>query len=231
MPHHEPLGEVGYRGNSDEDWAWEIEASHAPLQRCRDRNGPMAVFRRIPALVRRLRDGYEPADPGTAHRTKGLVLVTGPTEAEVRHSPPSRSGEQHRTEQHHHRGSDRVVHKGKKCLSPSGSRLKPAPCERASSGVRRSRCGDGGELRDLLETISIALETAETATWSSDAAQDHGAEHARRITKSSRRSSSRKIRVSFGIVARGWRRCSAGRSAAGAAAAREVLLSIPACRP
>ncbi|HUR08412.1 MAG TPA: ATPase, T2SS/T4P/T4SS family, partial [Nonomuraea sp.] len=73
------LGE--FRETGDTDWAYEVDG--LARFRCnagRDRHGPIAVFRVIPATVRSADEmGLSREVQNLCYLTKGLVVVTGPT--------------------------------------------------------------------------------------------------------------------------------------------------------
>jgi twitching motility protein PilT len=228
---------AAWRDSSDADWAWEIEG--VARFRCnagRDRNGPMAVFRLIPALVRSVDDlGLSPQVQSLCHLSKGLVLVTGPTGSGksttlaalidlVNHS---------RTD-HILTIEDPIefVHRGKRGVITQ--RQVGLHTKSFASALRAALREDPdvilvGELRDL-ETISIALETAETGhlvfgtlhTTTAAGTLD-------RVIDQFPHEQQSQIRVMLSETLRGvvaqvlCRKVGGGR-----VAAREVLLSIPA---
>jgi twitching motility protein PilT len=202
----------------------------------RDRNGPMAVFRLIPALVRSVDDlGLSPQVQSLCHLSKGLVLVTGPTGSGksttlaalidlVNHS---------RTD-HILTIEDPIefVHRGKRGVITQ--RQVGLHTKSFASALRAALREDPdvilvGELRDL-ETISIALETAETGhlvfgtlhTTTAAGTLD-------RVIDQFPHEQQSQIRVMLSETLRGvvaqvlCRKVGGGR-----VAAREVLLSIPA---
>jgi twitching motility protein PilT len=226
-----------YREHSDADWAWEIEGvARYRANAGKDRNGPMAVFRLIPAVVRSADEmGLSPQIQGLAHLTKGLVLVTGPTGSGKSTTLAALIDLVNSTRTEHILTIEdpiEFVHKGKKCLVTQ--RQVGVHTRTFSSALRAALREDPdvvlvGELRDL-ETISIALETAETGhlvfgtlhTTTAPSTLD-------RIIDQFPPEQQSQIRVMLseslrGVVAQVLCRKIGG----GRVAAREVLLSIPA---
>ena len=232
-----PLAKSEYREHSDADWAWEIEGvARFRANAGRDRNGPMAVFRLIPAQVRSADEmGLSPQIQGLAHLTKGLVLVTGPTGSGKSTTLAALIDLVNATRNEHILTIEdpiEFVHKGKKCLITQ--RQVGLHTRTFASALRAALREDPdvvlvGELRDL-ETISIALETAETGhlvfgtlhTTTAPSTLD-------RIIDQFPPEQQSQIRVMLseslrGVVAQVLCRKIGG----GRVAAREVLLSIPA---
>jgi len=232
-----PLARSEYREHSDADWAWEIEGvARFRANAGRDRNGPIAVFRLIPAEVRSADElGLTSQVQGLAHLTKGLVLVTGPTGSGKSTTLAALIDLVNRTRTEHILTIEdpiEFVHRGKKCLITQ--RQVGLHTRTFASALRAALREDPdvvlvGELRDL-ETISIALETAETGhlvfgtlhTTTAASTLD-------RIIDQFPPEQQSQIRVMLseslrGVVAQVLCRKAGG----GRAAAREVLLSIPA---
>jgi twitching motility protein PilT len=226
-----------YHESSDADWAWEIDGvARFRANAGRDRNGPMAVFRLIPAQVRSADEmGLSQQIQGLAHLTKGLVLVTGPTGSGKSTTLAALIDLVNATRTEHILTIEdpiEFVHKGKKCLITQ--RQVGVHTKTFSSALRAALREDPdvvlvGELRDL-ETISIALETAETGhlvfgtlhTTTAPSTLD-------RIIDQFPPEQQSQIRVMLseslrGVVAQVLCRKVGG----GRVAAREVLLSIPA---
>jgi twitching motility protein PilT len=232
-----PSAKSEYREHADADWAWEIEGvARFRANAGRDRNGPMAVFRLIPALVRSADEmGLSQQIQGLAHLTKGLVLVTGPTGSGKSTTLAALIDLVNSTRNEHILTIEdpiEFVHKGKKCLVTQ--RQVGLHTRTFASALRAALREDPdvvlvGELRDL-ETISIALETAETGhlvfgtlhTTTAPSTLD-------RIIDQFPPEQQSQIRVMLseslrGVVAQVLCRKIGG----GRVAAREVLLSIPA---
>jgi len=196
----------------------------------------MAVFRLIPAQVRSADEmGLSPQIQGLAHLTKGLVLVTGPTGSGKSTTLAALIDLVNSTRNEHILTIEdpiEFVHKGKKCLITQ--RQVGLHTRTFASALRAALREDPdvvlvGELRDL-ETISIALETAETGhlvfgtlhTTTAPSTLD-------RIIDQFPPEQQSQIRVMLseslrGVVAQVLCRKIGG----GRVAAREVLLSIPA---
>ena len=221
----------------DLDFAYEMdEASRFRCNFLKQSNGYGAVFRLIPAQVRSADEmGLSPQIQGLAHLTKGLVLVTGPTGSGKSTTLAALIDLVNATRNEHILTIEdpiEFVHKGKKCLITQ--RQVGLHTRTFASALRAALREDPdvvlvGELRDL-ETISIALETAETGhlvfgtlhTTTAPSTLD-------RIIDQFPPEQQSQIRVMLseslrGVVAQVLCRKIGG----GRVAAREVLLSIPA---
>jgi twitching motility protein PilT len=164
-----PLAKSEFREVADADWAWEIEG--VARFRCnagRDRNGPMAVFRLIPTTIRSADElGLSQPIQHLAHLSKGLVLVTGPTGSGKSTTLAALIDLVNGARTDHILTIEdpiEFVHKGKRCLITQ--RQVGMHTKSFASALRAALREDPdvilvGELRDL-ETIGIALETAET---------------------------------------------------------------------
>ena len=158
-----------WRDTDDTDWAWEIEG--LARFRCnagRDRRGPIAVFRVIPAAIMSADElGLSREVQDLCHLSKGLVLVTGPTGCGKSTTLAGMIDLVNRTRNDHILTIEdpiEFVHSGKKGLITQ--RQVGLHTRTFASALRAALREDPdvvlvGELRDL-ETISIALETAET---------------------------------------------------------------------
>src|SRR6266487_4220877 len=140
-----------WKETGDTDFAYEISGlARFRVNAARDRKGPVAVFRVIPAKVVTVEEmGISDEVQKLCYLKKGLVLITGPT------------------------GSGKsttlcalieFVHDNKKCLITQ--RQVHVHTDSFKSALRAALREDPdivlvGELRDL-ETIAIAIETAET---------------------------------------------------------------------
>jgi twitching motility protein PilT len=228
---------TAWREVSDADWAWEIDG--VARFRCnagRDRNGPMAVFRLIPAAVRSVDElGLSPQVQSLCHLSKGLVLVTGPTGSGKSTTLAALVDLVNYSRTDHILTIEdpiEFVHRGKRGVITQ--RQVGLHTKSFASALRAALREDPdvilvGELRDL-ETISIALETAETGhlvfgtlhTTTAAGTLD-------RIIDQFPPEQQSQIRVMLSETLRGvvaqvlCRRIGGGR-----VAAREVLLSIPA---
>ncbi len=228
---------ASYRETADADWAWEIEGlARFRANAGRDRSGPIAVFRIIPATVLSAEQlGLSQPVQALAHLSKGLVLVTGPTGSGKSTTLAALIDLVNRTRTDHILTIEdpiEFVHQGKKCLITQ--RQVGLHTRSFATALRAALREDPdvilvGELRDL-ETISIALETAETGhlvfgtlhTTTAPSTLD-------RIIDQYPPEQQPQIRVMLseslrGVVAQVLCKKIGG----GRAAAREVLLSIPA---
>jgi twitching motility protein PilT len=232
-----PTALAAWREASDADWAWEIEGlARFRANAGRDRNGPMAVFRLIPAVVRSAEElGLSPQIQQLGHLSKGLVLVTGPTGSGKSTTLAALIDLVNRTRTDHILTIEdpiEFVHHGKRCLITQ--RQVGLHTRSFASALRAALREDPdvvlvGELRDL-ETISIALETAETGhlvfgtlhTTTAAGTLD-------RIIDQFPPEQQSQIRVMLSETLRGVvSQVLCRKTGGGRAAAREVLLSIPA---
>ncbi len=161
------LGE--FREGGDTDWAYEI-AGLARF-RCnagRDRFGPMAVFRVIPNQIRTADEmGLSREVQNLCYLTKGLVVVTGPTGCGKSTTLAGLVDLINRTRTDHIITIEdpiEFVHPSKKCLVTQ--RQVGLHTRSFKHALRAALREDPdiilvGEIRDL-ETVSIAIETAET---------------------------------------------------------------------
>jgi twitching motility protein PilT len=161
------LGE--FQEGGDTDWAYEITG--VARFRCnagRDRYGPMAVFRVIPNQVRTADEmGLSREVQNLCYLTKGLVLVTGPTGSGKSTTLAGLVDLVNRTRTDHIITIEdpiEFVHPSKKCLVTQ--RQVGLHTRSFKQALRAALREDPdiilvGEMRDL-ETVSIAIETAET---------------------------------------------------------------------
>ena len=162
--------EIGeFRDTGDTDWAYEIE--DLARFRCnagRDRHGPMGVFRVIPAAVRTADEmGLSREVQNLCYLTKGLVVVTGPTGSGKSTTLAALVDLVNRTRTDHIITIEdpiEFVHPSKQCLV---TQRQVAVHTRSFKAALRAALREDpdiilvGEMRDL-ETVSIAIETAET---------------------------------------------------------------------
>jgi twitching motility protein PilT len=158
-----------FRETGDTDWAYEIEG--LARFRCnagRDRHGAIAVFRVIPATVRSADEmGLSREVQNLCYLTKGLVVVTGPTGSGKSTTLASLVDLINRTRSDHIITIEdpiEFVHPSKKCLVTQ--RQVGVHTRGFKQALRAALREDPdiilvGEMRDL-ETVSIAIETAET---------------------------------------------------------------------
>ena len=226
-----------YRETGDVDWAHEIDG--LARFRCnagRDRHGPLAVFRVIPTSVRSADDmGLSREVQNLCHLTKGLVVVTGPTGSGKSTTLAALVDLINRTRSDHIITIEdpiEFVHQSKKCLVTQ--RQVGLHTRSFKQALRAALREDPdiimvGEMRDL-ETVSIAIETAETGhlvfgtlhTTTAASTID-------RIIDQFPADRQSQVRVMLseslrGVIAQTLCRKNGG----GRVAAREILLSIPA---
>jgi twitching motility protein PilT len=162
--------EVGeFREGGDTDWAYEIEG--VARFRCnagRDRYGAMGVFRVIPNQIRTAEEmGLSQEVQNLCYLTKGLVVVTGPTGSGKSTTLAGLVDLINRTRTDHIITIEdpiEFVHPSKKCLVTQ--RQVGVHTRSFKHALRAALREDPdiilvGEMRDL-ETVSIAIETAET---------------------------------------------------------------------
>ncbi len=162
--------EVGeFRETGDTDWAYEIaDLARFRCNAGRDRHGPMAVFRVIPASIRTADEmGLSREVQNLCYLTKGLVVVTGPTGSGKSTTLAALVDLVNRTRTDHIITIEdpiEFVHQSKKCLV---TQRQVAVHTRSFKHALRAALREDpdiilvGEMRDL-ETVSIAIETAET---------------------------------------------------------------------
>ena len=158
-----------WKETGDTDFAYEIAGlARFRVNAARDRRGPVAVFRVIPAKVVTVEEmGISKEVQALCYLTKGLVLVTGPTGSGKSTSLCALIDLVNRERKDHIITIEdpiEFVHENKKCLITQ--RQVHVHTESFKSALRAALREDPdivlvGELRDL-ETIAIAIETAET---------------------------------------------------------------------
>src|SRR2546425_6765061 len=158
-----------WKETGDCDFAYEIAGvARFRVNAARDRKGPVAVFRVIPAKVVTVADmGLSDEVQNLCHLKKGLVLVTGPTGSGKSTTLCALIDLVNRTRSDHIITIEdpiEFVHENKKCLITQ--RQVHVHTESFKSALRAALREDPdivlvGEMRDL-ETIAIAIETAET---------------------------------------------------------------------
>ncbi|HET7451058.1 MAG TPA: type IV pilus twitching motility protein PilT [Gaiellaceae bacterium] len=154
---------------NDTDYAYEIEGvARFRANALRDRKGAAAVFRVIPATVVSVEQmGITQEVQNLCYLTKGLVLVTGPTGSGKSTTLCSLIDLVNRSRSDHVITIEdpiEFVHPNKKCIITQ--RQVGVHTTSFKSALRAALREDPdiilvGELRDL-ETVSIAIETAET---------------------------------------------------------------------
>ncbi len=158
-----------FRETGDADWAHEIRG--VARFRCnagRDRHGPFLVARVIPSDVPTADDlGLSREIQNLCYLTKGLVLVTGPTGSGKSTTLAAMVDLVNRTRTDHILTIEdpiEFVHPSKKCIVTQ--RQVGVHTDSFRNALRAALREDPdvvlvGEMRDL-ETVSIAIETAET---------------------------------------------------------------------
>jgi twitching motility protein PilT len=162
--------EIGeFKETGDTDWAYEIEG--VARFRCnagRDRFGAIGVFRVIPNQIRTADEmGLSREVQNLCYLTKGLVVVTGPTGSGKSTTLAGLVDLINRTRTDHIITIEdpiEFVHPSKKCLVTQ--RQVGVHTRSFKHALRAALREDPdiilvGEMRDL-ETVSIAIETAET---------------------------------------------------------------------
>ena len=158
-----------WKETGDSDFAYEIGGlARFRVNAARDRKGPIAVFRVIPAKVVSVEQlGISKEVQQLCYLTKGLVLVTGPTGSGKSTTLCALVDLINRTRTDHIITIEdpiEFVHENKKCLITQ--RQVGVHTDSFRSALRAALREDPdivlvGEMRDL-ETIAIAIETAET---------------------------------------------------------------------
>src|SRR6266576_1003676 len=158
-----------WKETGDTDFAYEIAGlARFRVNAARDRRGPVAVFRVIPAKVVTVEEmGITKEVQALCYLTKGLVLVTGPTGSGKSTTLCSLIDLVNRSRSDHVITIEdpiEFVHPNKKCIITQ--RQVGVHTGSFKSALRAALREDPdiilvGELRDL-ETVAIAIETAET---------------------------------------------------------------------
>ena len=158
-----------YTDCGDTDFAYEIPGvARFRANALRDRRGPAGVFRVIPAAVVSVEEmGLSPEVQQLCALTKGLVLVTGPTGSGKSTTLCAMVDLVNRSRADHILTIEdpiEFVHPSKRCLVTQ--RQVGVHTGSFKSALRAALREDPdvilvGELRDL-ETVAIAIETAET---------------------------------------------------------------------
>ena len=158
-----------WKETGDTDFAYEITGlARFRVNAARDRKGPVAVFRVIPAKVVTVEEmNLTDEVQRLCYLTKGLVLVTGPTGSGKSTTLCALVDLINRTRTDHIITIEdpiEFVHENKKCLITQ--RQVHVHTDSFKTALRAALREDPdivlvGEMRDL-ETIAIAIETAET---------------------------------------------------------------------
>src|SRR5690242_14360507 len=158
-----------WKETGDSDFAYEIpKLARFRVNAARDRRGPIAVFRVIPAQVVTAEQlGVSKEVQQLCYLTKGLVLVTGPTGSGKSTTLCALIDLINRTRTDHIITIEdpiEFVHENKKCVITQ--RQVGVHTDSFKRALRSALREDPdivlvGEMRDL-ETIAVAIETAET---------------------------------------------------------------------
>jgi twitching motility protein PilT len=158
-----------YGETNDTDYAYEVPgAARFRANAARDRNGPVAVFRQIPATVVSVEQMNVTEEvQRLCFLTKGLVLVTGPTGSGKSTTLCALIDLVNRARSDHVITIEdpiEFVHPNKSCIITQ--RQVHVHTKSFKAALRAALREDPdivlvGEMRDL-ETVSIAIETAET---------------------------------------------------------------------
>lgn len=158
-----------FRETGDADWAYEVpEVARFRCNAAQERRGPMGVMRVIPSKILTADElGLSPEIQRLCYLTKGLVLVTGPTGSGKSTTLAAMIDLINRTRTDHILTIEdpiEFVHPPRKCVVTQ--RQVGQHSRSFKSALRAALREDPdiimvGEMRDL-ETVSIAIETAET---------------------------------------------------------------------
>jgi twitching motility protein PilT len=158
-----------YGESNDTDYAYEIlDVARFRVNALRDRMGPAAVFRVIPTKIVTVEElGVSPEVQKLCYLTKGLVVITGPTGSGKSTTLAAMIDLINRTRSDHIITIEdpiEFVHPNKKCVVTQ--RQVGSHTQSFKRALRAALREDPdivliGEMRDL-ETVAIAIETAET---------------------------------------------------------------------
>jgi twitching motility protein PilT len=164
-----PRDQSMFRETGDADWAYELSGvSRFRCNAAQERRGPMGVFRVIPSHIMTADElGLSPEIQRLCYLTKGLVLVTGPTGSGKSTTLAALVDLINRTRTDHVLTIEdpiEFVHAPQKCVVTQ--RQVGLHSGSFKAALRAALREDPdiilvGEMRDL-ETVSIAIETAET---------------------------------------------------------------------
>jgi twitching motility protein PilT len=158
-----------FRVTGDSDWAFDIpDVARFRCNTALERKGPMAVFRVIMGTIISVDDlGLSPEVQKLCYLTRGLVVVTGPTGSGKSTTLSAMVDLMNRTRSDHIVTIEdpvEFIHQSRKCLVTQ--RQVGLHTRSFKHALRAALREDPdvilvGEMRDL-ETVSIAIETAET---------------------------------------------------------------------
>src|SRR3989475_2168838 len=226
-----------WKETGDTDFAYEISGlARFRVNAARDRKGPVAVFRVIPAKVVTVAERWLSDEvQKLCYLKKGLVLVTGPTGSGKSTTLCALIDLVNRTRSDHIITIEdpiEFVHENKKCLITQ--RQVHVHTDSFKSALRAALREDPdivllGEMRDL-ETITIAIESSETAHLVFDTLHTTtAASTTDRMIDQFPADRQAQIRVMLSESLRGViSQTLCKRLGGGRVAAREVLLSTPA---
>src|SRR5438477_2546145 len=226
-----------WKESGDTDFAYDIAGlARFRVNAARDRKGPVAVFRVIPAKVVTVEEMELSEEvQKLCYLKKGLVLITGPTGSGKSTTLCALIDLINRTRTDHIITIEdpiEFVHENKKCLITQ--RQVHVHTESFKSALRAALREDPdivlvGEMRDL-ETVAIAIETAETGhPVFGTLHTTHAASTVERIIDQFPADRQAQIRVMLseslkGVISQTLCKKIAG----GRVAAREILLTTPA---
>ena len=163
-----PPDQSTFLETGDADWAYEIGGVRFRCNAARERRGPLGVFRVIPSRILTAEElGLSAEIQKLCYLTKGLVLVTGPTGSGKSTTLAALVDLINRTRTDHILTIEdpiEFVHPPKKCVV---TQRQVGQHSRSFKAALRAALREDpdiimvGEMRDL-ETVSIAIETAET---------------------------------------------------------------------
>jgi twitching motility protein PilT len=164
-----PQDQTTFRESGDADWAHEVpDAARFRCNAALERRGPMGVFRVIPSQILTAEElGLSSEVQRLCQLTKGLVLVTGPTGSGKSTTLAAMVDLINRTRTDHILTIEdpiEFVHPPKQCVV---TQRQVGQHSRSFKAALRAALREDpdvilvGEMRDL-ETVSIAIETAET---------------------------------------------------------------------
>ncbi len=163
-----PRDQTQFRETGDADWAFELPGTRFRCNAAQERRGPMGVFRVIPGTILSAEAlGLAPEIQRLCQLSKGLVLVTGPTGSGKSTTLAAMIDLVNRSRTDHILTIEdpiEFVHPPKKCVVTQ--RQVGMHSQSFKAALRAALREDPdvimvGEMRDL-ETVSIAIETAET---------------------------------------------------------------------
>ncbi len=164
-----PADLATFRETGDADWAYEVAGvARFRCNAAQERRGPMGVFRVIPSKILSAEElGLAPEIQKLCYLTKGLVLVTGPTGSGKSTTLAAMMDLMNRNRSDHILTIEdpiEFVHPPKKCVV---TQRQVGQHSRSFKAALRAALREDpdiimvGEMRDL-ETVAIAIETAET---------------------------------------------------------------------